>query len=189
MVWDWAYHVDQSSQGGAWRAAKLMKNSRDKVSHENGKYNAPLCAFSKSLNNCSLFPGILGLNSNCPSNSMCFLQLSAFMEVWQLFLLTLLANILVIQNGIWHQGELTQPALMSLHCRYLCSHSQTSWVPCAHFKISRWPPTASDQFTDCFSNLTVRLIYLTQSKQYSYCCRAKPLINNRGVLGFQMDLN
>lgn len=83
----------------AWRAAKLMNNGRDKVNQENGNCSAPLCAISKSLSNCSLFPRILGLNSCCPSNNMQFLQLSAFVEVWQLFLSTLVTNILSIQVG------------------------------------------------------------------------------------------
>lgn len=106
----------------AWRAAKLMNNGRDKVNQENGNCSASLCAISKSLNNCSFFPRILGLNSYCPSNNVQFLQLSAFMEVWQLFLSTLVTNILAIQSGRWHWGALTQQALMRLHW-YMAAHT------------------------------------------------------------------
>lgn len=46
---------------------------------------------------------------------MQFLQLSAFMEVWQLLLPTLEAHVLTFQYRRLHQRVLTKEALMSLH--------------------------------------------------------------------------
>lgn len=67
----------------------------------------------------SLFPGLIGLNSYSPSNKMQFLQLSAFMEVWQLFLPILEAHALTFQYRSYIKGaDLTSPnesALVEIH--------------------------------------------------------------------------
>lgn len=163
------------------------------MSQENGNSNASLCAFSKSLN---IAPSFLAcLVWTCIVHKL-ICSFFNYQLLWKshncffppcelIFLYSKTRDI----KGCWPN----QPYEVCTG-RNTSTHSQAFQVQCDHFR-SRWPPTAADQFSGCFSNLVILLICFTQSKQHSYCCRAKALINiamkisNGGVLGFQVDLN